>query len=260
MEDDTSPSHPTPFTPPTPPSAPVPKSGSHSIIPWIISGILLVLVIIFGVIILVFAVGNGSIKESIQGWLNIEEDSEDADEDGDTTTGDSETADDSNQDQADTDTDDTDDVDEDPSDITSLWSDYYNDSFYIGFKYPQDLVVEEDITNPSFVTVTLTGGMDTTVVTAWITSMSTLDGQLSNMLANQCTDDITFSTVTYGSLSFRKAVDVPLQSCLAALGITRDQELAAYGVLLPGEVVLTIRNDAMNQEQIEALLSTVYAE
>ena len=243
---------------PISPSTPTPSKPT--LLPWIIVGILAFLIILF-CIFLAYLFGTGKLT----GWFRGDEVTMETEEDDtDGNTGDDESEDDSDEDNDsdisddDTSADNTDDTDD--SDMTELWSEYYNSSWYIGFKYPLDLVVGEDSPNPSHTTVTLEGGDGIGVLTVWLQSEGTMDDILANMIANQCSDTFTYSNETFGTHTFRKALDVPMAGCLENLGITRDQELAAYGINLPGEVIMTIRNDGLNQEQLEALLGTVYGE
>lgn len=241
-----------------PTSSRKPTQQHSSPILWIIIGLLLILVLMLGAVTVFLGLNNGSVKNTLRDWLAEDEITDVVDEDSDTPS-DENTTDDADQDTtANTDTDTTDDsATDDAANITEQWNDYYNASWYIGFKYPKDLIVAENTSNPENTYIELKSGSDTSVITVWIQSMAVIDDTLSNMLANQCTDDISFSDVSYGTHLFRKAVDVPMSGCLSS---PRAQELAAYGVLLPGEIVFAIRNDAMNQAQIEALLGTVYAE
>jgi len=246
------------------PSTPTtPTSSKSTSLPWIIVGILAFLLVLF-CIFLAYLLGTGKLTEWFHGDKVTTETEED-DTDGDT--GQEDTEDDSDEDSGDDDTDTSDDdtsADDtevtNDSDMTELWSEYYNSSWYIGFKYPVDLVVGEDSPNPSHTTITLESGDGIGVLTIWLQSEGIMDDILANMLANQCTDTFTYSNETFGTRTFRKALDVPMAGCLENLGITRDQELAAYGVNMPGEVIMTIRSDGLNQEQLEALLGTVYGE
>lgn len=218
----------------------------------IVGCLLILLIFVAGGAILLLSEKDFSLKDTINTWLSDEETNHTNDNQDIATDDETEQSADSTTDNSNT--------SDSTVNMTDLWSDYYNSSYYAGFKYPQELTYDENSSNPEETVVTFKGGDDTTVFTVWFKSMGDLESSLTNMLANQCTNDTTFTDVMYGTLNFRKAVDVPLESCLAALGVTRDEELAAYGALLPGEVILSIRNDGLNQEQLEALLSTVYAE
>lgn len=262
------PSTPAPAATPTPHQGPVQEKKRSSTLPWVFSGILLVLLIIVSIVaILMFSTGETSLKKALRSWLYDEEASEESDSDDSDTEDDEDLVDDVEDDTDEDDQDDTDDTDaddadsedadDDLSDMADGWAEYHNDAWYIGFKHPLDLTVSETNPSPGHTVLAVKGGGNISVITIWLQSDGVMDDILSNMLANQCTDEITFSDVTFGSHTFRKALDVPMENCLAN---PRDQELAAYGVLLPGEVIMTIRNDGLNQEQLEAFLATVYGD
>lgn len=244
-----------------PPSSSAPALNRRvSYIPWIIVAVLFVLILIMGGIILFTGSTGNSIKVIFREWLL--EDETKSDSKSDNKEGDQDDSAETKDEIHDTEPDDTDNGggSDSPADIAAGWSNYHNDSWYFGFKYPQDLTVVEEVASPALTVVSLKSGATTTVITVWIQSSGTMDNILANMLMNQCTDEVIYSNITYGTHPFRKALEVPFEGCMAGFGIIRDQELAAFGVNLPGEVILTIRNDGLNEEQLRAFLASVYAD
>jgi len=144
---------------------------------------------------------------------------------------------------------------EDPNDMIALWLTYTNAEYSFSLKYPKDMIYEErDFSGDDEIAF---GVGDIDVFSVEIKSAPDMDNFLSNILSNQCTDSITYSNVTIGSNSYRKATEVPDQDCLDFLGITRDIELAAYGKNLGGGTYWGLRNSGLNSEQLNWVLGSV---
>jgi len=145
---------------------------------------------------------------------------------------------------------------EDTNEIASMWNTYENTKWKFSIKHPKDLNPEESVIDATTDEVMFTAG-DLTAFTIWIKTDGEMANNLANMLANQSTDTVEYTTVTYMGHKYRKAVDVPMGGCLESLGVERDYELAAYGISLPGGAQLLIRNDGLNKEQLEGVLKSL---
>lgn len=149
-------------------------------------------------------------------------------------------------------------------DMTSGWNTYYNSKWGFGLKYPKDMVYTESFPNPTLDRVEFVVGGEFTVISIHVADDDlSIDNQVKNMLANQCTDDFVMSNLVYPNATFRKGIEVPNETCLNSFGITRDQDYSAYAYQLDSGAYLIIRNEGntgLNEEQLEALLKSVYFE
>lgn len=145
---------------------------------------------------------------------------------------------------------------EDTNEIAAMWDTYENTKWKFSIKHPKDLAPTEGAFDAKTDQIVFQAG-EPTAFTIWIKTEGEMGNNLSNMLSNQCTDKIDYTTVTLMGNKFRKAIEVPMEGCLEALGTVRTYELCAFGIDLPGGAQLLIRNDGLNQEQLEGVLKSL---
>ena len=221
-----------------------------------------VILIMTVLIVLLLVVG------SIMAWLLLRDKSDDEQDDEDKETQEETTDDDDEEDEEETEqTDDTQqegDTTEDTEeeeDMTEGWSEYYNSTWSFGLKYPVDLAYTEIVTDPATneMDILFKSGGSIDVFAVWVRTSGTLDNVLANMTANVCTDNSQYSNVSFSGVNYRKIKDIPDQDCLDFYGTTRDIDLVAFGrQISSGGYILGIRNEKLNNSQLEALMKTIY--
>lgn len=146
--------------------------------------------------------------------------------------------------------------------MTSGWNTYYNSKWKFGLKYPKDMVYTESSPNSTLDRIVFVVGGEFTVISIHVADDNvSIDNQVKNILANQCTDDYIMSNLVYPNATFRKGVEVPNSICLDSFGITREQDYSAYAYELDSGAYLVIKNEGdtgLNEEQLEAFLKSVY--
>lgn len=218
-------------------------------LPWIVTGVLVCL-IIAGIVVIILLLSRGSPETpDVNPEETTREEADSDEEDQQTAEGDIDT-------ETQTETPEEDNADTDQGGMYDYWPTYENSAWNFSLKYPKDLTYKETVSLSHLAEIFFrSNGHD--VFTIWVSNASDLDSLLSNMLSNQCTDEVTYSNRNYGSNTFRKGLDNPNQTCLDTYGITRTYELAAFGKQLSTGQYWVFRNDGLNDEQLEAVLETV---
>ncbi|MBN2100465.1 hypothetical protein JW710_01025 [Candidatus Dojkabacteria bacterium] len=221
----------------------------------------MIILMMTGLIVILLAVG------SIMAWLLLrnQDSNDEEDEDQETQEETSDDEEDDSQDESeqtgdDEQQEDTTEETEEP-DMTEGWSEYYNSTWDFGFKYPVDITYTEIVTDPATneIDILFKGGGSIDVFAVWVRTSGTLDNMLSNMTANACTNDAQYSNVSFSGVNYRKIKDIPDQDCLDFYGTTRDIDLVAFGrQITAGGYIFGIRNEKLNNSQLEALMGTVY--
>jgi hypothetical protein len=139
--------------------------------------------------------------------------------------------------------------------MTADWAIYDNTNWQFRVKYPKDLTPKEG-TYDSSTDEVLFESPSALAFSIWIKQGGDLDNTLKLMIANQCSSSITMSDVVIGSIDFRKALDIPDKTCLNQLGVP-DFQLAAYGFEFKPNTYLMLRDDDLNDEQLEAVIGSI---
>lgn len=154
---------------------------------------------------------------------------------------------------------------EDSFDMTELWATYINLAYKFSLKYPRDLFYEEQDQLPplgsGWFNVTFKGG-DIDVFSIKITNENsgiTLDEVAERYIANQCTDSFINTSFETNGVSYRRATNIPMENCPVVIN-TEDENyipIEAFATKLSDGHHLIFTNYALNQEQLEAVLSTL---
>lgn len=226
------------------------------------SKVLIIVISILGILVLIMG--------SVITWFLLTRDKDEDAEDKDKQETEEENED---EDEEDTDSDDQDDSENednssngeppdttpDEPDMTEGWNTYNNSTWNFSLKYPLDMTYDEEILDGSTNEMSILFRVGTTDVFAvWVKNDGPMDTFLNNMIANMCTDTVQYSDVSFDGVSYRKALDVPNQTCLDTFSITRNVDLVAFGrdMTTPG-YYFGFRNEGLNDSQLNAVIGSI---
>lgn len=146
------------------------------------------------------------------------------------------------------------------ADVTAGWSTYTNNTYNFSLKYPQDLTYSEmGALETGGFTVDFSSGATGVFSAKFVSAESGTPSNdvASQYLSNQCSDYFTYSEFEVGGRTFTRATEVPVQSCLASFGISRDIPLEGFAWKVDPTTYLILINHALNTEQLEGMLGSV---